>query len=571
MGYRFSQEYPAMFCAVRPEAALTQEVNPMKLITKIMMCALVATILIQGVSADDPAYVFLLKWGTDGSGDGEFHEPWDVAVDTFGNVYVADTWNDRIQKFSADGIFDTSWGESGSGEGQLEKPFGIAVDAFGNVYVSDTMNNRVQKFSSTGDFIATWESFVTDEGTFDHPYGIAVDSAANVYIADTGNSRVLKFDADGGLLATIGTRGGGDGELYSPIGVAVDTAGNIYVADYDRIHKFDANGAFLTKWGARGSGDGEFAGIIDVAADPWGGIYVSDTDDNFCLWNHRVQKFDSDGTFLTKFGSSGTGDGQFKGPGGIAIDGAGNVYVSDISGDRIQKFVPTISPVRDPPVADAGDELTGTVGWAVSMDGTNSSDPNDNIVSYTWTFSDGGSATGPTTTRVYNTPGTYYATLTVTDATSLSDADTVQVTIAPEPIDNPVESTSKLITDIEALDLPRGTERKVVTKLEEALRYLAHANEKLAAASAELEGEAPDELLDRICAIMESITGESGDLPTLFVTRTSPQVVGAPVSQATENTPDETGSPGSPDTKGPNEHSVKDTKEKKDNPGQNKK
>jgi len=91
-------------------------------------------------------YTFELKWGNYGTGYGEFNNPYDVAVDNSGNVYVADTYNHRIQKFSNEGNFIGSWGSLGSNDGQFRTPKGVAVDAEGNIYVADTKNNRVQKF-----------------------------------------------------------------------------------------------------------------------------------------------------------------------------------------------------------------------------------------------------------------------------------------------------------------------------------------------------------------------------------------------------------------------------------------
>ena len=89
---------------------------------------------------------FLAKWGTKGSANGQFKNPYDLAIDAAGNVYVGDTSNNRVQKFDATGAFVTKWGTKGSANGQFKKPHGIATDATGNVYVADTPNNRVQKF-----------------------------------------------------------------------------------------------------------------------------------------------------------------------------------------------------------------------------------------------------------------------------------------------------------------------------------------------------------------------------------------------------------------------------------------
>jgi len=120
-----------------------------------------------------------------------------VALDGWGNVYVADTWNDRIQKFTSDGVFITKWGKEGSGDGEFRWPAGVAVDASGNVYVADTKNHRIQKFTSDGIFIAKWGSKGTGKGEFFHPTGVAVDASGNAYVADSGNHRIQKFRPEG--------------------------------------------------------------------------------------------------------------------------------------------------------------------------------------------------------------------------------------------------------------------------------------------------------------------------------------------------------------------------------------
>ena len=110
--------------------------------------------------------VSITKWGSYGSGDGQFNAPSGVAVDSSGNVYVADTDNHRIQKFNSSGGFITKWGSSGSGDGQFNYPYGVAVDSSGNVYVADTSNDRIQKFNSTGGFITKWGSYGSGDGQF---------------------------------------------------------------------------------------------------------------------------------------------------------------------------------------------------------------------------------------------------------------------------------------------------------------------------------------------------------------------------------------------------------------------
>ena len=286
---------------------------------------------------------FLAKWGSYGSEDGQFSTPSGIAVDGAGTVYVADTGKSLVHTFDANGTFLAKWGVFGEGDGQFSSLSGIAVDGAGNVYVTDGeywSNYRVQKFTSDGTFLVNWGSSGSGDGTFP-PYGIAVDGAGNVYVTDRENGRVQKFTSDGTFLTRWGTMGSGDGELSYPEGIAVDCAGNVYVVDSDnhRVVKFDANGTFLEKWGGDGpiygggSDDGQFYYPEGIAVDGAGNVYVADGS-----YNSRVQKFDADGTFLAKWGSSGSGDGEFSSPSGIAVDGAGNVYVTDRMNNRVQKF-----------------------------------------------------------------------------------------------------------------------------------------------------------------------------------------------------------------------------------------
>ena len=175
-----------------------------------------------------------------------------------------------------------------------------------------------------------------------NPEGVAVDGQGNIFVADTGNHRIQKYDRNGTFLARWGGFGAGDGQFnYPKIAVdghgnkiAVDGQGNIFVADWgnQRIQKFDGNGKFLLKWGSSGSKDGQFYYPVGIAVDGQGNVYVADTD------NARIQKFDGNGKFLLKWGSSGSKDGQFGYPAGIAVDGQGNVYVTDMQYQRIQKF-----------------------------------------------------------------------------------------------------------------------------------------------------------------------------------------------------------------------------------------
>jgi DNA-binding beta-propeller fold protein YncE len=278
-------------------------------------------------------YEFMTKWGSGGSGNGQFNSPWGIAVDNSGNVYVVDTGNNRVQKFTSSGAYVTKWGSLGTGNGQFHEPYGIAVDSSGYVYVADRENNRIQKFTSSGGYIHQWGTAGSGDGQFNKPQGITADTSGNIYVTDVYNSRVQKFTSGGAFISKWGTWGSGDGQFQYPVGIEIDNSGNVFVTELEnRLQKFNSNGGFLAKWGSAGSGDGEFNVPYDVAIDGSGRVCVIEAR------NYRVQIFDSNGTFLEKWGSQGSADGQFNFPTSIAIDNSGYIYISDTSNDRIQKF-----------------------------------------------------------------------------------------------------------------------------------------------------------------------------------------------------------------------------------------
>jgi DNA-binding beta-propeller fold protein YncE len=179
-------------------------------------------------------FYYISVWSQFGIKQTSLSLPEGIAVDpSTGNVYVADTANNRIQVFSRDGTFLSKWGRYGSiTNGTLRSPTGIAVDQAGTVYVADTDNNRIQVFSRDGTFIK-WGTYGPQKGSFNHPEGIAVDpSTGNVYVADTANNRIQVFSSNGTFLFGIGKYGESEEGLRSPSGIAVDpSTGNVYVAD----------------------------------------------------------------------------------------------------------------------------------------------------------------------------------------------------------------------------------------------------------------------------------------------------------------------------------------------------
>ncbi len=321
------------------------------------------------------------KAGSSGSTDGtgsaaRFNDPFGVAVDGSGSVYVADTYNNTVRKISPSGVVSTLAGKAGSqgstdGPGsaaQFNIPNGIAVDSGGNVYVADTDNYTIRKISPSGvvsTLAGTAESFGSEDGTgseaqFNGPFGVAVDSGGNVYVADTFNYAIRMISPSGvvsTLAGTAASSGNADGTgatagFYYPSGVAVDSGGNVYVADTfnSTVRKITPSGVVSTLAGTAGlfgSVDGtgseaQFGDPNGVAVDSGGNVYVADTD------NYTVRKITPSGVVSTlagKAGSKGSADGtgaaaRFNYPSGVAVDIGGNVYVADTGNNTIRMITP---------------------------------------------------------------------------------------------------------------------------------------------------------------------------------------------------------------------------------------
>jgi sugar lactone lactonase YvrE len=229
---------------------------------------------------------FVLQWGSKGSGDGQFEfVPTDpsagpvsgcVAIDVQGNVYVSDAYNDRVQKFDSNGRFLMKWGSQGTGEGQFgDGPVGpIGIDRQGNVYISQF--DRIMVFGPDGKFLARYGSAGTGDGQFTGAAFGAIDSQGSIYVGDFLNARVEKFAPNWQFLMKWGTAGQGEGQFFYPVVVVIDRRDRLYVADNsERIQIFDTNGKFLGQWNDPGNGDPPFAEQISgLAIDTQENIYV---------------------------------------------------------------------------------------------------------------------------------------------------------------------------------------------------------------------------------------------------------------------------------------------------------
>lgn len=312
--------------------------------TRLLLTACAAVVCAFSVTPARAGLSFVQSFGSRGSGSGQFNAPYRVAADSAGNVYVADHDNNHIDAFNVSNFSGTFTAYGGGtqvyGSGVFNGPQGVTVDSSGNVYVADVYNDRIDRFIPS-DFVNTLRSYGSTgsgSGRFHSPTDVAVDSSGNVYVADFSNSRVDMFNPSNfaATFTTFGTAGSGIGQFNNPQGLTVDGAGNVYVADENnsRIVRFntsDFTGTFTT-FGSSGFGSGQFNFPFDVVVDPAGNVYVADQ------YNQRIVTFNPAnfaGTFTTFGSGQGSGNGQFNNPTGLALDGLGNLFVSDSSNNRI--------------------------------------------------------------------------------------------------------------------------------------------------------------------------------------------------------------------------------------------
>jgi sugar lactone lactonase YvrE len=288
----------------------------------------VVAALVAGAAAEAPPS-FVLKWGGGGPEPGHFRNPHGVATDAAGNVYVADTWNGRIQEFDGEGQVIRTWIIDRS----LIRGIDVAPD--GNVYAADEGNNRILVFSPTGTLLRTIGSYGGGPGQLCSPWDVAVDDSGNVFVTEACNGRVQKLDPQGNYLAAFRFT------TTTPLGVGVSSDGSVYVGS-DRVYRFTHDLVATSNFG-------EVLGEVEfLAVDQAGNVYAADTR------NHYVAKYTAAGVLLSQWGTLGSGDGQFLGPTGIAVDDHGAIYVAEsedhagigYGNNRVQKFAYTSTPTR---------------------------------------------------------------------------------------------------------------------------------------------------------------------------------------------------------------------------------
>jgi len=275
-----------------------------------------------------------------------------IALGLNDDLYVADSRNHRILHIASDGSLLHEWGsfaDQAAGNasiGTFNEPWGVAVGPDGSVYVTDTWNHRIQKFSEDGKPVKMWGQYgqplpdvPESKSSFWGPRGIAVDNNGHVYVADTGNKRIVIFDSDGNYLAEFGSAGFEPGQFDEPVGVAVGNDGVVYVTDTwnQRVQSFlpSQDGMIfmpLAQWDVNAWFGQSLENKPFIAVGGNNHVFITDPE------GYRVIEFTSDGQFVRTWGDFGTGESEIGLPSGVDVDDLGNVWVTDAGNNRILKY-----------------------------------------------------------------------------------------------------------------------------------------------------------------------------------------------------------------------------------------
>jgi tripartite motif-containing protein 71 len=335
------------------------------------------TVASKAIPMTAPAY--LRKFGEKGENEkGQLNVPAGAAIDAAGDVWVVDHGNARVEEWSESGTWLHTYGKKGAGEMQFESPEGIAINtnsaspSYGDVYVADKGNNRIEEFSAEGKYIRAFGKYGKELGQLNSPEGLALvpagsSTSGELWVGDAGNDRVDEFSETGEWLGSFGSEGSGNGQLKAPDGIAF-SGEDAYVVDSgnDRVQKFSMSGEYVTKFGSKGTGGGQFEIPYGIATEPVSeDLFVADSA------NNRVEEFSPAGAFLLAYGKKGEGSSEFSTPQSVASNSSGDVYVADSGNNRVQELEPkysTNNPLPEPPVL--GTSLVSTIEYNVPLAGS---------------------------------------------------------------------------------------------------------------------------------------------------------------------------------------------------------
>ncbi len=291
-----------------------------------------------------------LQIGAPGMDPGQLQAPRGIAAAADGSIYVADSRNHRIQHFSPEGELLHVWGSFADATaanaeapgGTFNEPWGVAVGPDGSVYVADTWNHRVQKFTADGQFLTMWGYFGQAENpdAFWGPRDVAVDAQGRVYVTDTGNKRIAVFDGNGEFITQFGEAGMEPGQFDEQVGIALGTDGLVFITDTwnQRVQVFAAepgtnNFTPLTTWEVYGWFGQSLDNKPYIAVDPANNVFVTDPE------GPRVLKFDLNGKFLAAWGDYAVDSGAGTLYSGVAVDAErGVLWITDANGGRVLRM-----------------------------------------------------------------------------------------------------------------------------------------------------------------------------------------------------------------------------------------
>jgi DNA-binding beta-propeller fold protein YncE len=268
------------------------------------------------------------------------NSPRGIAVnDTTGAIYTVDWWNQRLQKFSANGTYQLKWGKRGTKTepGSINFAWDAAVNpANGNVYVANRESHEIEVFDANGNYVTRWGYRGTAVGKFAFPQGVAFDpSNGTLLVADSANNRIQRFSilksGKGSSLASYGTKGAGAGQFLVPTGIDVESDGTIWVADTqnNRIQKRNPSTGNWTSYPIAAGDTVGFKSPWGVSVAPDGSIWVADTG------HDRIVKMTANGNFLFSVNGASLGIGPMDGPFEVAFGTGGQIYVSVVWDNRI--------------------------------------------------------------------------------------------------------------------------------------------------------------------------------------------------------------------------------------------